>query len=374
MPVDPVRRWIDWYALNEPGVFGDTCFSLPFGPLQVRSNWAPLMGRLGETFVALDKPSSQTDRSVEVEVTYIERTPGEHGLDLPAEWRRLAVDAAHERRGLPEEFQHLAKDGLECLWRPRDLAVFFSEDGSVPARILFDVRRDGRIPLRSTVHQPVAHHRVIVSEIIDLVRALYLRCHGHFCMHAAAVEVGGRAAVVLGQSGSGKSTTALSLARTGARLLSDELVLLEAGRTENLTIRGLFVPPRICGPELSDLRSLESSLGRPSGTKSRALGFTAEQRLRADRIELPPAALFFLDGLNSGRSDHQLEPLPSTEAFSRLMAQLIDPMWARRKEEVFATVASLVDACPCFSLKPGTDLDGLAGLLLATLDRSGSEP
>jgi hypothetical protein len=47
---------------------------------------------------------------------------------------------------------------------------------------------------------------------------------GHFLLHAGSVNVGGRAAVIAGFSGQGKSTTAASLIRCGHDLLCDDIV------------------------------------------------------------------------------------------------------------------------------------------------------
>jgi hypothetical protein len=60
----------------------------------------------------------------------------------------------------------------------------------------------------------------------ELLFQHYLARRGSFEVHACAVDVGGRAALFCGQSGAGKSTTAKLWHRRGARVLSDDRVVL----------------------------------------------------------------------------------------------------------------------------------------------------
>ena len=54
-----------------------------------------------------------------------------------------------------------------------------------------------------------------------------LHRRGVLVLHGAALDVGGRAVVLLGDKGAGKSTTAAALLARGARLLADDLVALD---------------------------------------------------------------------------------------------------------------------------------------------------
>lgn len=50
---------------------------------------------------------------------------------------------------------------------------------------------------------------------------------GRVVLHGSAVEIHGSAVVIIGPSGAGKSTTAHALLRTGASLLSDDVVVID---------------------------------------------------------------------------------------------------------------------------------------------------
>ncbi len=58
-----------------------------------------------------------------------------------------------------------------------------------------------------------------------------LPAHGIEAFHASSVEIEGRAVVVCGHSGFGKSTTATALCLAGGRLLSDDLTVLRLDET-----------------------------------------------------------------------------------------------------------------------------------------------
>jgi len=61
--------------------------------------------------------------------------------------------------------------------------------------------------------------RLLLCQAMSFV----LAAHGREGMHASAVEIDGRAIVISGQSGRGKSTLATALCQEGARLLADDL-------------------------------------------------------------------------------------------------------------------------------------------------------
>ena len=75
--------------------------------------------------------------------------------------------------------------------------------------------------------------------------------------HAGVVEIGGRAFLLAGQSGRGKSTLTLGLVRRGAGFLTDELALITSTDTVLPYPRALHVRPSTVDllPELEFLRA-----------------------------------------------------------------------------------------------------------------------
>lgn len=63
--------------------------------------------------------------------------------------------------------------------------------------------------------------------LLGPVFGIVLRLRGLTCLHASAVEIGGRALLLCGPSGSGKSTTAAAFAARGRRVLADDVSAVE---------------------------------------------------------------------------------------------------------------------------------------------------
>jgi hypothetical protein len=65
-----------------------------------------------------------------------------------------------------------------------------------------------------------------VTYLLGPVFGLILRLRGALCLHASAVAWGGRAFVLLGAAGAGKSTAAAAFAARGCAILSDDISVL----------------------------------------------------------------------------------------------------------------------------------------------------
>ncbi len=118
-------------------------------------------------------------------------------------------------------------------------------DGSSTLRILDDaagithfVYSDGTLIAVDTRGVPVNILAVIAPGqtlddlavyLVGPVLGFVLRRLGILALHASAVDVSGAALLLIGASGSGKSTTAAALAQRGHRFLSDDLTALTFG-------------------------------------------------------------------------------------------------------------------------------------------------
>jgi hypothetical protein len=88
----------------------------------------------------------------------------------------------------------------------------------------FEIRRDDRT---------IAWHRgrnasavAMRADLLGRVIAFAAHADGHLALHASAVCIDGRAVALLGPKGAGKSTLALSLVRRGARLITDDTLIV----------------------------------------------------------------------------------------------------------------------------------------------------
>jgi hypothetical protein len=186
--------------------------------------------------------------------------------------------------------------------------------------------------------------------------------------HAAAVSIGDRAIVLAGPSGAGKSTLTLALLREGARLLTDELTLIDRdGSTVHPYPRALHVSPSTVEllPELAFLRD------RPR----QALGADLEWAVSAADLAgafgstvAPPTrlgAIVLLDERGDPRDDPRMEPI--TAAQSALELARGTPAAARDFAGTIARLASIAGSVPTVRLR-ATDLRRTAAMLLDRLE------
>jgi hypothetical protein len=101
-------------------------------------------------------------------------------------------------------------------------------------------------PFAAAMLRAVLHH--VLSQLLSL--------SGRLVAHAAAVGQGGKAVLLLGDSGRGKSTSAYIASLAGWALLSDDLVALRfaASGVEVLGVhRAVAVPPELVTAEATDI-------------------------------------------------------------------------------------------------------------------------
>jgi len=167
-------------------------------------------------------------------------------------------------------------------------------------------------------------------------------------LHAGAVERDGRAILLSGSSGSGKTTIALSLLSRGAHYLSDEAVFVSSdGR-----VRGL---PRALALKAGRSHWIDLPFGghrdatthcEADGTTyvaPRALGFEVVGR----RVE--PGAVVLLQRTET---EAGLSRLTAGEAFLPLLQQVFSN---EPHEDILATVSSLLRRAPVYRLS-GSDI------------------
>jgi hypothetical protein len=92
--------------------------------------------------------------------------------------------------------------------------------GLLEARITRDFTRIRLTPVAGTAHD------LLSTFAQGAVLATLLSLKGACVLHASAVEIGGKAVALVGPSGAGKSTLAAFCCAAGARLLTDDLLVV----------------------------------------------------------------------------------------------------------------------------------------------------
>jgi len=176
------------------------------------------------------------------------------------------------------------------------------------------------------------------------VSAILLSLAGHTVLHASAVAADDTAIAFVGQSGRGKSTVAALLCVAGASLVTDDVLVVDAG------------PPPTCIGGANELRLREGASSIPHARPEIAVRTTED-----DRVAFAPpaaqAASISLGGIvipAPSREAQQVEAAlvpPSTAVFKLLAFPRVHG-WTRREvlAREFATLSELVNSVPVYEV------------------------
>jgi hypothetical protein len=133
----------------------------------------------------------------------------------------------------------------------REMVV--EEPAGVVARIGVEQDAGGYLVRRGgvTTAAGVPAHDVVRRITHEVAACMVESCPGRLWLHAGAAAWGGRALLVVGAAGSGKSTTVARLVERGWGYLSDELVAVDAGAC---TVAPFPVMPTVRRDDGRDLR------------------------------------------------------------------------------------------------------------------------
>jgi hypothetical protein len=204
--------------------------------------------------------------------------------------------------------------------------------------------------------------------VLTMSLVLLLTRVGRYVLHAAAL-VGPRGGSVLicAPSGAGKSTMTLNLLRAGWRLVTDDSVLLSV---EGDGVQaGTFRRDLNLSPDAADLLPVLTAREWPPPPGLRDKWRVAPEDLFPDCF-LPrttPTALVFPQRTESGPS--QIRPLPTTEAFARLVSQsALGLVQGKRGRSGYVEgIRRLALQCSAWGVEAGPDLRDDPGLVSGLL-------
>ena len=196
--------------------------------------------------------------------------------------------------------------------------------------------------------------RVALEQIVErALLPLYLLStrHGLVALHGGAIASDGRAWACVGISGAGKSTAALELVRRGARLICDDMAMVEAA--EGIALPGA-VTLRLWRDQLQE--AVEDA---PIGGAPQKRWF----RLGDERGAPAPtslAGILVLSPDDGAPATGALEGLRGVEALTALLAQTFDirwpgQAWARRRVR---HTRRLVEGVPIWRYRYARDPQG----------------
>jgi len=179
--------------------------------------------------------------------------------------------------------------------------------------------------------------------------SVYRGCNSYLVLHAAVLERYGRALIILGNSGDGKSTLCSGLALSGWRLLSDELGLV---RLSDGFISPLARPISLKNESIAVIREFapHAVISAPQWTKRKGmlahLKPPTESVRRMDELA-EPAWLVLVKHVAD--APLAVQNVPQSRAFTELLHSAFN--YANLGETGFRQACQLIDRCTCRSVQ-----------------------
>lgn len=185
--------------------------------------------------------------------------------------------------------------------------------------------------------------------LFDHIAPRILAHEGHLVVHGSAVEIAGKVAIFLGETGAGKSTLAASLHRAGHRLLGDDAVVISQ-KEGSMLAEPVYPSLRLYPDTISALLDEEAEL-------SDMAHYSDKQRVALAELAgdppppLPLAAIFFLSGSPDASAVTARSPRPSQSCIKLLEQSFaLDPKDARRAANRMTMASQLVEQIPTYEI------------------------
>jgi hypothetical protein len=215
---------------------------------------------------------------------------------------------------------------------------------------------------------PGLTHEDLCVYLLGPVMGFIARRRGFTPLHASSVIIGKRAIALLGEAGSGKSTTAAALALRGWPALCEDVCILTETNMQLHVIPGY---PRICLWPDSVNYLFSSSDALPTivrGWEKQFLPLDGSTRARLAISSCPLCSILFLAPRTDDDRAPRIEPLPKRHAVLQLVQNTYMNWLLNRHQRAseFDTIVKLVSQVACFRLTPSSDparLDELVSLI-----------
>ncbi len=204
-------------------------------------------------------------------------------------------------------------------------------------------------------------HLVLQVLVLEMLRGQDL-----FWLHAACVAHGGRAVLLVGQSGSGKTTSCLNLAGHGFDFLGEDRVFLRSDGSQT----SLLAYPRdmaVTRETLSLLPFLRERVGPVSFTsrKLRVAAATLFPGLR--QAAAKPGLILFPRVSDAARTTFR--KLPAAAALCRILPNSLLASHPAVSARHFQALSALVSGSRAYEVAVGRDTEAFPELVLRALER-----
>jgi hypothetical protein len=203
----------------------------------------------------------------------------------------------------------------------------------------------------------------VLEDIIAIGLSPHLRRNDMFLIHAFAAAYEGRAALLVGGVGAGKTTTGMALLNAGWRLLSnDSPILNDEGMV--LSYPGVLAA---YGDTFGRFAATEDLATAEPEKKGRAkITVEAEAVWPGVWLDAAPAKAIFFPQIED-RSNHAVERISAPDALRRLLPHAVE-QWDRDMiGRHLLLLRNLVEKTPAYVLRLGPDVLGIPDVLAGVL-------
>jgi hypothetical protein len=199
------------------------------------------------------------------------------------------------------------------------------------------------------------------------------RHHGYYPLHAAAVSADDAALLIVGSSGSGKTTMSLALVESGGTWRADDKVLLHAD-SGSILAASLYSNTNLAPATIAAHESLAFALDRPSinETNAKRPCSLSEVAAAVDLSPFRPTALIFPRQVP--RRESRLRRLTDIEAVIHLSAQ--SPMSGERTRMGLQhrLLVEMARQLPAWEVEAGSDVLDRRDAFVARIREALSQP
>lgn len=281
-----------------------------------------------------------------------------HGYRVESSFacRFLRTEAPGDRLVVRESDRAPLVDGDPLLeWSPRPLRDFEAKLFAMRGRFVFWTSREGWYdidPLEPSISVTPASDDVRrEARLWGVPSLLCYVARGDVPLHAAAVDVDGRALLLAGPGRAGKTTTAAAFLSAGHRVLAEDLVACRPGRS----------PSVLPGPAMLRVRPdvyprLQLTNASPVAEDAERVHLSLEGPARGDGAPVALAGIVFL---RQGEGPPRLQRRPAEDAIRDLWALSLNFPTEEDRARCFRGVTALAGSVPAWDLHRPMSLDTL---------------
>ena len=208
-----------------------------------------------------------------------------------------------------------------------------------------------------------------VSYLVGVILGFVLRLKGRAALHASVVDIEGRAVVLLGDAGSGKSTTAAAFAMLGHGVLADDVCapVEHAGR---FWVEPAYPGIRLWPDAVNAIFGARDALPRISPAWDKRLLDLSRGAYQFRSNRLPVGAFYLLRPVSGVEEAMPIKRLRGPELLMKLVAMsyphyLLDK---RMKATQFGLLSRLAAAAPGVSLSIREEIASVPDICRAIVD------